>query len=313
MKSRARHLSACFVAVGLLLPILAKEEKPPKHPSKPMLWKVEGKGLEVPSWLFGTIHLGKGRLSRLHPAAAKALDESDVLFTELPMDPAAQIGMAGHHVRKDGRTLSDSIGPELSKQLDAELAAISPALTSDALQGFKTWAVAVQVPMLAVQLEGAPALDTIVYRKAKAAGKETGALEKAADQFDIFDGLSEAEQVGYLAETLRMQEEARAKGGSPLGALVEAYLAGDDERAEAEMRRQFRFMAEGEHAELGKKLMKQLLDDRNATMARDMAALLAADPGKSHFFAVGTGHYLGKGSIVELLEKRGYEITRVAE
>jgi uncharacterized protein YbaP (TraB family) len=37
-----------------------------KHPEKPLLWKIEGKGLEKPSYLFGTIHLGAEAVTTLH-------------------------------------------------------------------------------------------------------------------------------------------------------------------------------------------------------------------------------------------------------
>ena len=42
-----------------------------KHPVKPALWKVEGKDLTKPSYLFGTIHLGDPRVVKLHPKAEK--------------------------------------------------------------------------------------------------------------------------------------------------------------------------------------------------------------------------------------------------
>jgi len=305
-----RLLATALVALAFPL---AAAEPAPEHPEKPMLWKVEGKDLAEPSWLFGTIHIGQGPIATLHPAAERALESSDALYTEVPMDMATQLGLATAFIRKDGKTLTESIGAELATQLDTELRAISPVLSSKGLNSFKTWAVAVTVPMLKLQLQGGEALDSIVWKKASKAGLKTGALEKPADQFGIFDGLTEKEQVSLLAETLRLQKEARTQGEDPIDALVDAYVAGDDEQLGAEMEKQFREMAEGEHAELGKKLMKQLLDDRNVDMARTIVRLLGEEPGKSHFFAVGSGHYIGKGNIGELLTREGYTVTRVTE
>lgn len=311
MKVFRRFLGAALAVVGVVAPLHAEEA--PVHPLKPMLWKVEGKKLEKPSWLFGTIHVGKGPVGRLHPAAGKALDEADALYTEIPMDAATQLGLAGNFIRKDGRTLNDAIGPELAKQLDAELNAIRPELNSVVLQSFKTWAVAMTLPMLKLQLDGGQPLDAIIWNRAEKAGKETHALEKPTDQLGIFDQLTEDEQVILLAETLRLQREAREKGEDSLDALVKAYVAGDDDALEAEIDRQYREMIEGDHAELGKKLMKRLIDDRNKAMAEGMAGHLDAEPAKSHFFAVGTAHYLGKANIAELLTKKGYKVTRVTE
>ena len=93
----------CFLFFGLLTLAqlgLADDEEM-KHPEKPLLWKVEGKGMKEPSWLFGTIHIGEGPIVTLHPAADKAFENSDAVYTEVPMDMATQIGLAQHFIRKD--------------------------------------------------------------------------------------------------------------------------------------------------------------------------------------------------------------------
>ena len=79
------------------------------------------------------------------------------------------------------------------------------------------------------------------------------------------------------------------------------------------MEKQIAEMAKGEHKELGEKLLKRLFDDRNINMAKFIAAKLTAEPDESHFFAVGAGHYIGKGNVGELLTKQGFKITRVTE
>ncbi|MEM1084429.1 MAG: TraB/GumN family protein [Verrucomicrobiota bacterium] len=292
---------------------LHAEDDARKHPDHPMLWKLEGKDLEKPSWLFGTIHIGEGPIATLHPAAAKALDGSDAVYTEIPMDMATQIGLATHFIRKDGKTLSAAIGEELSKALDAEIKAINPALSSAPFQQFKTWTVAITVPLLEYQMKGSKALDMIIWEKAKDDDKTTGSLEKPSDQFGIFDDLSEEEQVIFLAESIRGLKEARDAGEDPTKALVEAYIEGDAEKLQAEMEKQINEMAKGDHKELGEKLLKRLFDDRNEAMAKVIAAKLTEESDKSHFFAVGAGHYIGKGNIGELLTKQGYKITRVSE
>ncbi len=310
-----RFLAPLATLLVALSPVVAEPEaKALDHPVRPLLWKVEGKELEKPSWLFGTIHLGKGPVGKLHPAAKKALEGSDAVYTEVSMDPATQLGLAGHFVRADGKKLSESIGDELHKQLVAELKKVSPALTPALFESFKTWAVAVTVPLLEVQLSGGTPLDGIVWQMAKDAGKTTGALEEPADQFVIFNDLTEEEQIILLSESLRLQRESRAeKGPSPVERLVDAYVSGDPERVEAEVEKQFHEMAEGEHKALGDKLLKRLLDDRNVEMAKEMTALLKAEPAKSHFFAVGAAHYIGKGNIGDLLRKQGYTVTLVTE
>ena len=71
MQSLIRFFATVAFAI---LPHLAFSEDAPAHPVKPLLWKIEGKGLSKPSYLFGTIHLGSGPLAKLHPAAEAAFE-----------------------------------------------------------------------------------------------------------------------------------------------------------------------------------------------------------------------------------------------
>lgn len=306
-----KHLFLTFAAVLVLLPGLAKAEEPPDHPVKPLLWKVEGGKLSKPSYLFGTIHLGSGALAKLHPAAEKAFDSADVLYTEIPMDAATQLMLAEKCVRDDNQTLSQSIGEDLSKQLDAELKSINPQLDSKPFQQMKTWVVFVSVPMLESQLKGEKAMDSTLWKRAAAANKSTSSIETAKSQVAVFESFTEAEQSVLLAETLRVMKEERLAGKSGNKDLVDLYVSGNPEKLKKEMDKQIEEMCVGPHQELGKRFYSKLLTDRDLSMANTIAKLLAGQPDKIHFFAAGAGHYIGKPSIRSHLEKLGFSVTRI--
>ncbi len=303
-----------IVAAAFLLAIvpqlaLAQDAKEMEHPVKPLLWKVEGKDLKQPSWLFGTIHLGRKPVSKLHPVADKALAGSDIIYTEVPMDAANQMGIAMHLIRKDGKTLSESIGAELKKEVTAELKQINPQLTADAFDPLKTWVIATTLPLLKDQMAGHVALDSRIWTQGEKAGKQLRALEKIIDQVNIFEDFTEEEQVTMLAETLKYQRKCRAENMDAVDELLNAYVSGDPKKVEDELNAQFNEMGEGDNLELSKKMKKAALDDRNITMAASIGKHLKAEPAKVHFFAVGAGHYVGKGNICELLRKEGYTVT----
>ena len=65
-RSCSRGFAALLLAV--LLPGWAWGEV--EHPAKPLLWKIEGKDLVQPSYLFGTIHIGSAAVVTLHVAGA---------------------------------------------------------------------------------------------------------------------------------------------------------------------------------------------------------------------------------------------------
>lgn len=308
-----KHLIPTIALLLTIAPISVRAEEQLKHPVKPLLWKIEGGDLKKPSYLFGTIHLGGGPLNKLHPAAEKAFEESEVVLTEIPMDAKTQIGMTVKLMRKDGKTLSESIGEDLTKQLDAELRVISPALNSKHFQPLCTWAIAATLPMLEIQLTGATAMDKRIWDAAVKKDKKTDAMETADSQLDIFASLTEEEQIGFLSETLRTMRKDREEGKNSIKELTDAYIQGDAALIKKLVEKSFQEMREGPQKELGEKIADKLLTQRDKTMAATIAEKLKASPDTVHFFAAGTAHFTGEPSIRSHLEKAGYRITRIEE
>ena len=58
-----------------------------------------------------------------------------------------------------------------------------------------------------------------------------------------------------------------------------------------------------------KRIMKLLLDDRNIGMTEKIAELLNA--GKKIFVVVGAGHTTGENSIIDLLQKQGFQVRQI--
>lgn len=308
-----KHLIRVIALLSVITPFTICAQEALKHPVKPLLWKIEGGDLKKPSYLFGSIHLGGGALNKLHPAAEKAFDESDVVLTEIPMDAKTQIGMMGKVMRKDGKTLAESIGADLSKQLDEELRAINPALNSKPFQPMNTWAIAVSLPMLESQLTGATALDKKLWDAAVKKGKKTDAMETADFQMDLLGSFTEKEQVDFLSETLRYMRKDRNEGKNSIKELTDAYIQGDADSIKNLVEKSFKEMLEGPQKALGEKLFDKLLTQRDQTMAATIAGKLKTSPDTVHFFAAGTAHFTGETSIRSHLEKAGYRITRITE
>jgi len=301
---RAASLAIAFATQG---PALAEE---PHYPVKPLLWKIEGKDLAKPSYLFGTLHVGVRAVSTFHPATTRAFDSADIVYTETPMDAASQSAASNAIIRNDNKNLSDSIGADLSVQLNAELNQIKYPMSVESL---KTWAVATELPLLRFQMTEEKPLDVIIWDRATAASKQTEALEKPEDQRRIYDDLREDEQTALLSETLRQLQEGRKAGNDPTDALITAYLSGNSVRLEAELARQMDGAQKGPHKDLFEKLNKRLLLDRNVSMSNTVATILTEKGAQSHFFAVGSSHLLGKSSLVDLISAQGYRVTRVTK
>jgi uncharacterized protein len=54
--------------------------------SQSLLWKISGKGIKEPSYLFGTIHITDKRVFAFDSTVYKAMESSDALALEMVMD-----------------------------------------------------------------------------------------------------------------------------------------------------------------------------------------------------------------------------------
>lgn len=282
-----------------------------EHPAKPLLWKVEGKGLAKPSYLFGTIHQSSPAVVNLHPAAGKAFGDADVVYTEVAFDVETRLAATPLFLRKDGKKLSESMGKERFARFEEELKHVNPALDAEPFETMSTWGTAVTLMSLPDLMLGKPLLDEVLWNNAVKAGKRTGALETVAGNAAIFGKMGEETQLAMLSGIMTHLGQYREKDVDFYKNLRDIYLTGDVERLEMEMDAFFHAMDRGENAEHGKRVRKGLLDDRDASMSSTAVTSLEKEPNLSHFFAAGAAHFLSDTGIGARLAKAGYTVTRI--
>lgn len=293
-----------FLASVLLLtaPVLAQDTQPVE---KPFLWIVEGG--QKPTFVYGTIHVPDERVTNLPKVVTEAIDMSDALYCELPMDQATQMGAMGKMMLPRGKSLKDVIPKDLFERTEAVLRAKGiPGLVPPLTQ-FKPWALASQIQLLdfAADLQaGKQPLDSVIYERARKAKKEVGGLETMDEQLGAMEGIDGAQM---LRMTVEQEEKAAKEGKRSIDRLLDLYLAGDMEGmskvAEEEQ--------EGADPAFVEKFEKLLITDRNHRMAERIAAKLQEHPEKGYFFAVGTLHHVGEEGVIALLEKQGLKVRRL--
>lgn len=313
-----KKLLTCALALTLLLPGLSlaqdgapktkgKDTAATKSERKLVLWKVSGKGLEKPSFLFGTIHVPDKRVLDLPEAVKAAMKDADALYCELALEPSLQLKATQHMMLPAGKTLAGLVGQDQIDRAEKLLAA--RGLPIQSLLSLKPWAFMSQLTMIVEFLpelqSGLQPLDSMLYNTAKQAGKEVGGLEKLEDQISVFESLSEKAQKEMFISGLDSLEKAAKKGEKSTEPLLKTYLKGD-------LKAMLKLTAEeaGEDKE-SKAFMKKLLDDRNVTMTATIKKHLTENLKKSYFFAVGSAHYPGKIGIVALLKAEGFTVERV--
>ena len=289
----------------LLWLVLSTGSVPAQSQGPPFLWEISGTRT---SYLFGTVHLPDPRVAHLPASVNRAFEASQAVYTEIPLDPSSLVAQATRLMLPGPRTLRDIVPADLLQRTEKALQQVLPSLTIEPFLKLKVWAIAPMVLIMEKQLKnpGALPMDARLYQRAEQEGKTVGSLETIEEQVQIFDSLSEQEQVRMLKDTLDFLDEHKAQGIDVTDQLIDWYVRGD--------------LAEFGELMVGyaredafyEAFLDKVLYQRNYLMADRIEALLKENPNRSHFFAVGAGHYWGETGVQNLLAEKGFGIRRVS-
>jgi uncharacterized protein len=106
-----------LAASGLLVNSFAQNTSS-KTDVNTLLWRVTGKNLSKPSYIFGTMHMICANDIELSDSLKKAIVNSDNVYLELDMDNMWEMfGAMVHMNMKGDTTLSDLLSPEDYKKV----------------------------------------------------------------------------------------------------------------------------------------------------------------------------------------------------
>jgi uncharacterized protein YbaP (TraB family) len=281
------------LATGLALLLagnLAHAIGPVKH-GKGLLWEISGKGV-APSYLFGTIHSSDPRVTRLPPVLEEKFDKSRSYSMELIFSGAGFVTMGETMFFEGGQTLETVLGPDLYRRTREVVEALGQS--TQALNNKKPWAV---IMMLGTPREGNGLfLDLALQMRATLQKKPTFSLETMQEQLSVFDGMTLAEQVQLLEDTLKYYDESDEQMQQLMAAYLRRDLAGLAAISD-------RYQSRAGPAY--RTLMNRLLVQRNQRMAERLQPRLQEG---NAFVAVGALHLPGKDGLLALLEARGYKV-----
>ena len=288
--------SALRLAISLVVLALVAAPAFSQRYEQGVLWRVEKAGAPA-SHVFGTVHVDDPRVNKLPAPVSRALGEASSLTVELSLDPGNIMALASRMLLQDGRTLAGIAGADLYGR--ASTLAGKLGLPEPALNLFKPWAVALLVMMPQQNPENV--LDFMLVRTAASQGKPVHELETVDEQVDVFEGMTEADQVALLHYAVENHERMPRHTAR----LVNAYLARDlaslwrisqEDAGRPETRR------------LNEVFVERVLFSRNRRMAERMETRLKEGGG---LVAIGALHLYGDRGVLAELQRRGYRLTRV--
>ena len=293
----------------LLLPVLFagfiglaqnKKAAPAAATENTLLWRISGKNLSKPSYLFGTMHMLCGDDIALSDSLKRAIAASDNVYLELQMDNMFEmIGAMQHMSMKGDTTLADLLTKQEYQKVKTYFEENSSILPFGMLQKFK--------PMLAASLiaqqeskgacENMVAMESLIMEEAKEADKKIKGLETMDFQLSIFDKIPYKLQAKQLYQMIA--KSADTSGKDELAELTRIYRSQQlDKLGEMTMKEDMGI----------KNFTELLLYGRNEAWAKKLNELM---PDKSLVVAVGAGHLPGKKGVINLLRQAGYKVEPV--
>ena len=296
MKSMFRRLVA---ALGLPLAFGAAPAQAKVPVARPALWSVSDADTTV--YLFGTIHLLPEKYQWRSAAFDKAVSGSQELVVETIIDdknPMALMSVLS------SMAFSPNLPPIAQRVPRKQRAALAAAIKKSGIppatfDRMETWAAAFMLlgnQYRDLGLKGGEGVEAVLRSTFQSQNKPIGELETNAEQLGFFDTLPENAQRQLLEGAIEAPEDT----GKDFRNMLNSWVKGDV----AAIARSFNHDLAG-----SPELMQALIKRRNANW-KGWVEQRMTKPG-SVLIAVGAGHLAGTGSVVDLLKRDGYKVTRV--
>ncbi|HFB99549.1 MAG TPA: TraB/GumN family protein [Phaeodactylibacter sp.] len=268
---------------------------------KALLWKVTGKELKQPSYVFGTIHMISKEDFFLTDAIKDAFGKTNRVVFEINMeemnDMSVLFKLMGKITMSNGQTLKDLISPEDYKLVEKHFSEMGlPLMFLEKIKPLflSTFASGDAAPG-DLQSGEMKSYEMVFMEMAQQDKKEMGGLETIEFQLSMFDSIPYKAQADMLVDAIKSSGE----GDDQFKQMVDLYKKQDLPGLYK--------MIEGDTEGVGD-FEDLLLKGRNKNWIPIIEKMIA---NKATFFAVGAGHLGGENGVVALLRKQGYEVTAV--
>lgn len=280
---------------SLILPLLFTCVLPLPAHGQSLLWKIEGKDLGAPSYIYGTIHAICPDEMVITDGMIDAVGNSARVAMELNLDdPRLMVEMGHHSFMPRGTTINDLYSEEDFEFLD-QWFRDSIGMSVTPMNNVR--------PLLLVGLligkvlECTPrSYEEMFMAMAREQEKEILGIETLEEQLAAFSVIPLEEQGAMVLHMIRNIDSTR----SAYRQLADLYLRQDIEALYQ--------LALDSGIEYGR-YDSALLTSRNQKW---IPRILEIAREKPTFFAVGAGHLAGEQGVLKLLREEGYTITAVA-
>lgn len=285
MRSRVFTL-ACFI---FCFSLVSQAQQPLPNT---LLWRISGKNLSKPSYLFGSMHLRDRKLFFFTDSLYQALESTEGFAMEV--DPAEMMDSLISKLGDEDRSpkVKDVVASKeyarIRKQLEKKFKVPADQLTTKRLNQIRREAYLNQEDKNKMPTM----VDLYLYNIAKNQGKWTGGIEDLADQMSMLD------EVGANVDVVKIAEEDSASLHLFVQRLKDAYYDQNLNIISAMVNTPERYNGRDDLSML----------KRNKKMTRRIDSLMAI---RSCLFVVGSAHLPGDSGLIMHLRDLGFTVEPV--
>jgi uncharacterized protein YbaP (TraB family) len=281
----------------LLLGVVLHSAAGAAPPAKNTLWSIDGRTNKV--YLLGSMHMLRAS-EALPTAVDAAYADAESLLMEIDMDDIDP--MASQKIAMDLGMLPEqqSLQGELDAASYAKVAAYARDVGLDLriLNRFRPWFAAMtltQLNLIKIGFDVNSGVEMRLTARAATDGKEISGLETLGEQLGLLAALPAEQQREFLLYSV----EDSARAGQELDKLVGAWRRGDVAALSA-------LLSEG--FDKYPQLYRPLTVERNRKWIARIEGLL--DDQDDYLVVVGALHLVGRDSVIELLQNKGYKVQQ---
>jgi len=265
--------------------------------SNTLLWKITGKGLKKPSYLFGTMHILCADDARLSDSLKTVIHDCDEIYFEIDLDDFAGMINSMKFMRmNDSKKLSDLLNKDdyakVKSYFEKQGGGILPF---SMLERFKPLLISSLIEENDLDCKTTNGMELVIMKESRTTHKKINGLETAELQAGLFDSIPYDKQARDLVNYIdsmsiykKMTTElADVYRRQDLGKIEELTVNGDATISN---------------------YLDLLLYGRNRRWADSLNSIM---PEKSLLIAVGAGHLPGEQGLINLLRKKGYDVLPI--
>ncbi|MFH0924287.1 MAG: TraB/GumN family protein [bacterium] len=266
--------------------------------SKHFLWSLKSKNNTI--YFLGSIHYLKKDVYPLSKTIEDTYNDSKKVVFELDIDdmetPQTVEKILKLGLYPAGQDLKKNISQKTYSLLEKKLSASNIPIIG--FTQFKPWFCVFTIAGIELQrlnFDPKYGIDQHFFYKAKNDGKGLIFLESIGEQIDFFNKMTNQQQEDCLKQTLQEFDIAEKLCSE----MVTAWKTGDSDKLASIVQESFKDLPD---------IYEVLFTKRNKKWILKIEELMKQS--ENVMVIVGSGHLIGKGSVIALLKEKGYELNQ---